>query len=59
MITETQKLTGTIPLDKWFNTFNGLELCRATGNIIKLSGDNNWYAEYIDSLGIYHYGLYE
>ena len=59
MITETQKLTGSIPLDRWFNTLNGWELCKATGNIIKLSDDNNWYVEYIDSLGNYHYGLYE
>ena len=44
----------TMPYDHRFNTISGEELCHATGDEVLIDGQ--WWNEYIDSTGEYHYG---
>lgn len=44
----------TMPFDKVFETENGTEMCHATGFEVYINDE--WWNEYIDSTGEFHYG---
>ena len=46
-----------MPFDKVFETKNGSEeLCHATGDEVRFDGDMEWWNEYVDTDGNFHYG---
>ena len=49
-----------MPFAKAFQVENNEELCNATGVEVLFEGDEddaqNWWCEYVDSNGEYHYG---
>lgn len=49
------RILSTMPFDKSFELIDGTEeLCHATGVEIKIDGE--WWNEYVDSYGQFHYG---
>lgn len=52
----TRRKLDFMPFDKGFEVNGNTEFCHATGYEVRFDGESDWWNEYVDSSGNFHYG---